>query len=638
MADQRPAFRFRLPWLLPSAPAPAPAPAPARPTVAIQTPAQPTTTTPIGRPPFRPAGVAPPPPPPPQVQAPPRTESQPSSPSRVGTQSRVSSQPASPARVAAQAQAASQLPPPPAPSPQVQAPPRTESQPSAPSRVGAQILVSSQPASSARVGTQTRAASPTLAAPQPQAQSPTRAVPQSRAASQPWSPSRTTPPPQPTFQTASQPGSPSRLGTQPPPATSSLPSSPSITKLQPRTEPVAQARSPPKSVQTTTRITTEPTPPISEKDAKPVLSQLPPISAEPPLPEKEPTKPIVPQPEIPEAQPKKQDSSTNDANLKPLTKSDGKPEETKDEEVQKTTVEPERKTVIELLTEASSHLKAKTKWHPTVASQDQEKQLESQEILETTEKAPISRSSEKQPKPMISDPKEKCLVSESRQTPAISNGQRVPLHKEIRDDISKFVNKMTIGHTKHNMEEKPVSVITIAGENRGAFMHLGSNSSSKRERSVHIHRGYKLNPDESTEATTDGEESSKGKRKPEEADTTDEEAKKSYINSNTQGINNSIVLDGSITERNPGVNAVFSHNIKEPINSNHRTESLSRAEINITPSQKLTYEPTVRRRCLRGLFLEPSDSDTDNPEKPRRHGCLYACGAKSNNDNNIDVL
>lgn len=196
---------------------------------------------------------------------------------------------------------------------------------------------------------------------------------------------------------------------------------------------------------------------------------------------------------------------------------------------------------------------------------------------------------------------------------------------------------MATTHPKNRMDEKPVSIITIAGENRGASMHLGSES-ARREGTIHIRRGYKINPDESGDTTTDGEESSKGKRL-KDSIIREDKATKAYVNSNNQGVNNSIVFNSSIAQRNPGVHLALTRYLPESIKSNNKTESLEarKAEFNIIPAQKLTYEPTVRRRCLRGLFLEPSDSDDDNPEKPRRHGCRYSCGEKSK-EGEIDVL
>ncbi|KAJ8772547.1 hypothetical protein K2173_027724 [Erythroxylum novogranatense] len=201
------------------------------------------------------------------------------------------------------------------------------------------------------------------------------------------------------------------------------------------------------------------------------------------------------------------------------------------------------------------------------------------------------------------------------------------LHKKIKEDITKFVHKLGSGKTKLPVDQKPVSIVTLAGENRGVFMHLSSEP-ERKDGYIHITRGYKTNPDESMEATTEAEESSNEKL--EDSSTKEDKPTRAFISSNTQGINNSILSQTEIVERNPGVHVVLSHKPAQPTNDITEPEPLDtrKAEFNVTHAEKLTYKPRVRRRCLRGLFLESSDSDPDNPEKPRRHGCRYNCGEK----------
>lgn len=162
-------------------------------------------------------------------------------------------------------------------------------------------------------------------------------------------------------------------------------------------------------------------------------------------------------------------------------------------------------------------------------------------------------------------------------------------------------------------------------------MHMESDH-SKRERPIHIHRCYKSNPDQSPESTTDGEESSKAK-KSENARCMEDQPSEAYVNNNAQGINNSIVFNTSIVEGSPGVHMVVSH---QPIQSKDETSlpETRKAEVSTSRAEKLTYQPTIRRRCLRGLLMETSDSEQ---EKPRRHGCRVSC-QKGNRENSIDVL
>lgn len=180
---------------------------------------------------------------------------------------------------------------------------------------------------------------------------------------------------------------------------------------------------------------------------------------------------------------------------------------------------------------------------------------------------------------------------------------RVPLHKEIKDDISKFIHKIATSSSKKSMDEKPASVITVAGDNTGASMHLGLDS---------IKRGYKLTTDGSAhDAAINGDRSSKRDSKAGENQET-----KAIVNSNIQGINNSMMFNSSVNERNPGVHLGFCRNLANINDSKMRnTESMEmqRAEVNITPPQKFIYEPTTERS--RGeLFMEPSDSEPDDPE------------------------
>ena len=195
---------------------------------------------------------------------------------------------------------------------------------------------------------------------------------------------------------------------------------------------------------------------------------------------------------------------------------------------------------------------------------------------------------------------------------ASSSGEKAPpLQKGIKDDITKFVHKLTASvHPTQHMDDKQFSVITLAGDNRGATMHLGSES-AKKEGSVHIHRAYKSDPEDTNEVTTDGEENTNEE---------DEEVGMAYVNSNIQSINNSLMFHGSITERDPGVQVTLPQKPAEPIKPDDKPNpglETQRTQFNINRAEKSTYQPTVGR-SIRGPFLEPND-------KPRRHGCNFSC-------------
>lgn len=215
---------------------------------------------------------------------------------------------------------------------------------------------------------------------------------------------------------------------------------------------------------------------------------------------------------------------------------------------------------------------------------------------------------------------------------APSSEEHVPLQKNIRDEMSKFSNKLATGDGDHNkaISDRAVSVITLAGENRGASMHMESDS-SKREGPIPIHRSYKIKPDE---ATTEGDKIAQA----EDERSMEDQATEAYVNNNAQAINNSIVFNSSITEGSPGVHMVVNHlhkELKDDTKSSHETR---KAQVNMSRAEKLTFQPTVRRRCLRGLLMETStDSDAENPEKPPRHGCRVSC-KKEERENNVDEL
>ena len=119
-------------------------------------------------------------------------------------------------------------------------------------------------------------------------------------------------------------------------------------------------------------------------------------------------------------------------------------------------------------------------------------------------------------------------------------------------------------------------------------MNVGAEPARKNG-SIHIHRGYKLNPDDSTGATTDGEGSTEGRRSknpPKEDPVTE-----AYVNSNTQSINNSVVFDSSVNEQSPGVHLSLSHDLAEPNKPSGELEppQIHRANFSVTFAQKTRH-------------------------------------------------
>lgn len=231
--------------------------------------------------------------------------------------------------------------------------------------------------------------------------------------------------------------------------------------------------------------------------------------------------------------------------------------------------------------------------------------------------------------------KQGTVLEDGKQS-AQPRGENVPLFKEIREDLSTFVNKMAIRYPKNGVHDKPVSVITLAGENRGASMHLVSDS-SRTEGPIHIHRSYKIDPNESSDTTTDLESHSKHANKMENPRTPEDQPAEAYVNNNSQSINNSLVFNCSISEQNPGVHMVLANVPKESIESGDKitVPNIQKAEFSTKAAEKVMYEPRIRRRCLQGLFLESSDSETEDMEKPRRHGCRVGCKTRGKDDETV---
>ncbi|CAN1835634.1 hypothetical protein LINPERHAP1_LOCUS34488 [Linum perenne] len=198
--------------------------------------------------------------------------------------------------------------------------------------------------------------------------------------------------------------------------------------------------------------------------------------------------------------------------------------------------------------------------------------------------------------------------SEFRHKAAMSNGgEQTPFHREIKEDIFKLIQKLSHGQIKSPIGEHSASIVTLSGKNMGATMDFGGN------------------PDEST---NDGERIKKRMSSNEDEE---HQPGMAYVNSNTQSINNSILLESVVNGRDPGVHLSLSNNQPDFKKSTIDDDEIwaHKAEFSLTPANNLTHEPQVRTRCLRGPFLETTDSDPDNPYKPQRHGCI---------DRDIEIL
>ena len=160
------------------------------------------------------------------------------------------------------------------------------------------------------------------------------------------------------------------------------------------------------------------------------------------------------------------------------------------------------------------------------------------------------------------------------------NRESNDLPKDIREGIAKLVKNLAVKHSKQGDKEdgvQGITMITLAGENRGATMNVnGSHLSGKEE----------------------GEAS---KKKPSGFTA-------SGVNSNVQAINNSILSGSWCRVDYPGVDLVAPNDDEDDHDHDH---------------DKRKEEPQARRRCLRALLMDSSEEDKENPR--RRHGYRCVC-------------
>ncbi|TYI93089.1 hypothetical protein E1A91_D02G114500v1 [Gossypium mustelinum] len=337
----------------------------------------------------------------------------------------------------------------------------------------------------------------------PQSHTPTparaAAMASARIAPQPAVPKQESPPrlaSQPTGQTSSQPPSPSRRATQ------------------------VQTLSPPRRSTMATQVASQP-PSSTQPTFKPFGVAVKPSE------ESNQLKDVAPITAAAKEKPKEME----------IRKKVG---EERRKGTKKGSTHEEPTTVTTKLVAAASEAGTKTRELLGAVLEKGKGHLEKQEDTERKNTLTSSSSDERQIKTASSTyPKGGSRPSNSHETNVDSKSEQVPLHKEIREDISKFVHALVTGKPKLHTDEKSVNIVTLAGENSGASFRCISESTTK-----------------------DGEGRSKG-RKPVGSVIKDDVAQKAYVNSNTQSINNSIMLESRLEGRNPGVHLEFFDDAKE---------------------------------------------------------------------------
>ncbi|KAG1366291.1 hypothetical protein COCNU_13G000810 [Cocos nucifera] len=167
------------------------------------------------------------------------------------------------------------------------------------------------------------------------------------------------------------------------------------------------------------------------------------------------------------------------------------------------------------------------------------------------------------PEPHLVDFKGRGSTMGTRRVPwaSSSHGERASFHKEINEGISKLVQKLKLGRSQQLGSESAVSIVTLAGENNGATMFVG-HETTKKESVLHINK--------KAEASSGDKDVQK-----QMSNHTDGEnpAIAASINSNVQGINNSLLHESSCSEEDPGVHLVLSIKPSELAKSKESVES-----------------------------------------------------------------
>ncbi|KAI3787429.1 hypothetical protein L1987_41891 [Smallanthus sonchifolius] len=133
-------------------------------------------------------------------------------------------------------------------------------------------------------------------------------------------------------------------------------------------------------------------------------------------------------------------------------------------------------------------------------------------------------------------------VQETKEKPKTSstvfNGGGVHAHNFTRKPET---------HKKHwDSEDAGKNIITIAGENKGAIMNITPFSDKQHNFGNNRHK-----PTTSNNGETDSEAKNKNQN-------SDSLLKTSFLNSNVQGVNNSIIFNCSISHHDPGIHLTLS--------------------------------------------------------------------------------
>ncbi|KAF5451788.1 hypothetical protein F2P56_026860 [Juglans regia] len=155
----------------------------------------------------------------------------------------------------------------------------------------------------------------------------------------------------------------------------------------------------------------------------------------------------------------------------------------------------------------------------------------------------------------------------------------VPIGKEeaSKEVQAKEIKEKSKGKKNWDSEEMGMRVITIAGENKGAFMEL--IQSKKKHEAVVDKKGNDKTQSHGSESesirSSSDKEGNPKKEKGHRGKVTGSKPMSSFMNSNVQSVNNSILYNCSCTHHDPGVHLSLSRKpsaesyVKDRVNGNH---------------------------------------------------------------------
>ncbi|KAG2720606.1 hypothetical protein I3760_02G043400 [Carya illinoinensis] len=221
-------------------------------------------------------------------------------------------------------------------------------------------------------------------------------------------------------------------------------------------------------------------------------------------------------------------------------------------------------------------------------------------VVQTTPKSPKPRPTAPPPSPLILPPSQLKSGVESEQNipmPPVEQknvlfqktiekpkpwlGGNGDSRRENGEEASKQVQTKEIkekrnGKKNWDSEEMGMRVITIAGENKGAFMEL-IRSPKKHEAVAYKKGNHKTQSNASQSEITSGsdKEGNPEKEKGQNGKETGSKPISAFMNSNVQSVNNSLIYNSSCTHHDPGVHLSLSRKhsaetyVKDRVNGNH---------------------------------------------------------------------